>query len=775
MRITSSLAILAFASACQPAELNNLPLNTWVEIKYTTEQPADSKDQGRFARQGWNKIIYDPIGKRILFYDRWIDKKHGGYTIYGNCLFAFDPAKAVLTPLKIDNWTKIDTKEGGYRTLALPENNDEPTPCPRHVYHGFEYVPELDAVFICNGANQTALDKDGKLIGHDACDGAWRLDLKTNKWARIVSDQCPPNRLDDAMAYCPETKSIIYAGNGRQLWILDLSTGQWRKAKHSPPARTGMGQTIFYDPPRKRMLIAGGGPLDGWKKGKAAEFRELYAFDPKSETVQRLADCPTAFYATHLAYDSKRDAFTAVVVYDKGEQPSGMFAYDPKKDTWREIRHANAIPPHGNWFGWMQVCYDSRHDCVIGKVNDKFYAFRYAPEPADDRKGMADLPSKHGPHIKKIQALGDNSWLELGAPEPDPNWGKARGRSWCAAMPYSPELGGAFLFGEGVHGYAKPDGHYMDDLWFYDVNGHRWICSYPGADCKHLDLVIDKDGFEATRQGERIPVASQAHGYSMNTYDTDGKRLLSMPNLHTYWKKELPQRERWLKPPPADASPWSFEPATGRWDRRRTGTEAPPSSYGDTLLYIPSKKQACFAHRSKEVWFYDVKNNKWERQEPDGPPPPFGIDATSCYDPKRERIYIGGGAYPVAPDESHAFWIYDLKADRWVDPKPKGKPCRGSNHYSTLNALMVYDAANDKVLLVAHSYHYTKPERLGVYVYDPVTNAWDPEPLTLPEKLRNEQVKNGFYDPQLNAVFLHIAGDSRDDGIIWVYRYKRAK
>jgi hypothetical protein len=192
-------------------------------------------------------------------------------------------------------------------------------------------------------------------------------------------------------------------------------------------------------------------------------------------------------------------------------------------------------------------------------------------------------------------------------------------------------------------------------------------------------------------------------------------------------------------------------------------------------MYIPSKKQVFFARGSKEVWFFDTEANKWKQVKLEGPAPPFGIDATSCYDPKRERIYIGGGAYPIAPDDTHAFWIYDLKSNRWIDPKPKGKPCRGSNSYSTLNALMVYDSANDKVLLVSHSYHYAKPDRLGVYVYDPTTNAWETEPLTLPKKLENEQVKNGFYDPDRNVVFLHVAGDSRDDGVIWVYRYQKPK
>src|SRR5262249_35843890 len=151
-----------------------------------------------------------------------------------------------------------------------------------------------------------------------------------------------------------------------------------------------------------------------------------------------------------------------------------------------------------------------------------------------------------------------------------------------------------------------------------------------------------------------------------NTYDTDARRLLSMPNLHSYWKKALPQREKWLKEPPADASPWLFDPARGKWDRRRTGTPAPRSSYGDTLLYIPSKKQAFFAHRSRAARFYDPTAHRWQQETPEGPPPPFGIAAPSCYDPRRERVYLGGGSSPVAPAETHAFWVYDLKANRWV-------------------------------------------------------------------------------------------------------------
>src|SRR5271155_2758 len=81
----------------------------------------------------------------------------------------------------------------------------------------------------------------------------------------------------------------------------------------------------------------------------------------------------------------------------------------------------------------------------------------------DERKGpLASLPSVPGPHIQKIKAMADNTWLKLGVPAADPKWGTARGRSWAAIMPYAPELRAAFLYGEGVHGwYNKQNNRYM--------------------------------------------------------------------------------------------------------------------------------------------------------------------------------------------------------------------------------------------------------------------------------------------------------------------------
>ena len=107
MKYISLLTWTVFIGSAAAVDLAQLPLNTWVSLKHTLVQPANADEKGDWSPNGWNKLLYDPFGKRVLFYDRWVDKKHGGYTIYGNCLFALDPATAKLSTVKLDNWTKV--------------------------------------------------------------------------------------------------------------------------------------------------------------------------------------------------------------------------------------------------------------------------------------------------------------------------------------------------------------------------------------------------------------------------------------------------------------------------------------------------------------------------------------------------------------------------------------------------------------------------------------------------------------------------------------------
>jgi hypothetical protein len=34
---------------------------------------------------------------------------------------------------------------------------------------------------------------------------------------------------------------------------------------------------------------------------------------------------------------------------------------------------------------------------------------------------------------------------------------------------------------------------------------------------------------------------------------------------------------------------------------------------------------------------------------------------------------------------------------------------------------------------------------------------------------------SSFYSPEFNAHFFHVAGDSADDGVMWVYRYQSGR
>ena len=406
---------------------------------------------------------------------------------------------------------------------------------------------------------------------------------------------------------------------------------------------------------------------------------------------------------------------------------------------------------------------------ALASVNEQSAAVESTP-----REGpLAALPSAPAPHIEKIKALPDGAWLNLGAPAPDPKWGRARGRSWACRMPFAPELRGAFLAGEGVHGYIKPDGHIMDDLWFYDPQLNRWICCYPGAEVATVNLHVNADGFESNAEGEPIPLSPLGHAYENVTYDADLRRFMEMPCSNTdYLEKSVKRRrEEWLKDQTVNkssASPWFFETVSGKWNRRATAMRNPASGFGDAFIYLPEEKRAFFRH-CEEVWFYEAGANRWSQVKPSGPALPFGIDATACYDPKRARIYLGGGAYPVAPSGVNAFRIFDLKNNAWIDPHPEGAPCHGSNSYATNIAAMEYDAANDVVIVFR--FGGEKAEERGIFIYDPTSNAWSEAAQSFPAKWG--QCTNAFYDPELNAYFFHVAHDSADDGVIWVYRYKR--
>jgi hypothetical protein len=179
------------------------------------------------------------------------------------------------------------------------------------------------------------------------------------------------------------------------------------------------------------------------------------------------------------------------------------------------------------------------------------------------------------------------------------------------------------------------------------------------------------------------------------------------------------------------------------------------------------------------AFYYDPEANDWAQVQVKGPKPPFGIDMSACLDPKRKRVYLGGGSYPTVERGANALWIYDFQTDAFVDPKPKGAPCAGDNQWSTNLALLHYDSANDVVVLIRHK---GEADEQGVFIYDPDANEWTTalagKDFPWARRAANRPPgkcaqRSGFYHPGLNVHYVFGATDGHADGEMFVYRYKR--
>ncbi|MCW8131987.1 MAG: hypothetical protein KIS92_16695 [Planctomycetota bacterium] len=400
-----------------------------------------------------------------------------------------------------------------------------------------------------------------------------------------------------------------------------------------------------------------------------------------------------------------------------------------------------------------------------------------APGAEAPKGALAGLPSSPGPHLQKIAALGDGEWVNLGAPAPDPKWGVGRGRSWSCKLAYAPELRGAFLCGAGPHAYIKPDGHY-DDIFFYDLNAHRWIAVFPGVntrtfgeDCKNGLLKVNDDGQLVDKDGRVVPLAARSHSGQTHTYDTD-RRMWIYDGCAPggvdpdWWSAKSPwfvagKEHLEAKADKVKDQPLYYNTLTGFFER--PAGKKPPrggGARGEAFFYLPSKKALWAYSSDKGMQIGDVATGAWTATKPKGAPP--GSDFGACYDGKRDRIYLSTGQYrsPIGSDEGNVY-IYDVKSNAWSNPPNKGPAVL----LPPSNAGMIhYDSVNDKVVIL-------RAEK-GVSVWDPATETFEAE-KPLPSGMP-KVCWHGFYAPEVNAHIIYLSNDGSDKGTIWAYRYKRA-
>jgi hypothetical protein len=400
-----------------------------------------------------------------------------------------------------------------------------------------------------------------------------------------------------------------------------------------------------------------------------------------------------------------------------------------------------------------------------------------SPAGEPEAKGpLADRPSKPGAHLEKVKALGDNAWLNLGKPAPDPKYGAAQGRSWSRKMAYAPDLRGAFIFGSGVHHGTTMRGgrkYFNDDVFFYDINAHAWVCAHPGTPLAadgSIDAEIKVDpatGLNVDKDGQVIPVASSVHAYWTPEYDTDLKMFMFVPSTDPFGFLSYDKQTQKYSTPPNYSSPWEskyspyyYDGRTGKFERRA----APPGHARpgcDTALFY-SAKQKKAVYLNGGVWLYDHAANTWKRVAEGG------AGGANCYDSKRDVVYTVTGQFkrddkgnmiPAGPN-TNVFKIYEIGANKWTTPESPGDVGECAASHLTF---FTYDTVNDVAVLYTDKHN----------VYDPSKSKWTAQPQTLTTKI-DWSASSGFYDPETNAHFYFNAGDSSTDpGNMWAWRYAR--
>ena len=358
-------AALLGAAGVASAALS-IPSNTWVTQPAPT-QVTLSGFPGTFQPRGWNHMLFDPVGKRMILYDGYLDATRP-YNIYANALWTYNVLTNTLSLETVSNWAFLNSA-----TTPLPANSTNPTPFDRHSYSCIALAPELNRLYIWGGANSS--------VSTDWVGDTWVYDLGTKTWHQANPATHPFNVLEQTMTYDPNVHRLVVFGgatagygSGDHAWLFDTQSELWEQATTASTPAPRNSQSMVFDPMRKVSYLFGGGtyPNPG---------NDMWAFDANQRIWQQIipqnSPPPVRRFAC-MAYDSKHD----IVLLWGGVQSStallnDTWLYQPSTRTWTQLLPAASPPANGSYN--EDLAYDVDNDVFILHVYGLFYLFRYAP------------------------------------------------------------------------------------------------------------------------------------------------------------------------------------------------------------------------------------------------------------------------------------------------------------------------------------------------------------------------------------------------------------
>lgn len=326
--------------------------------------------------------------------------------------------------------------------------------------------------------------------------------------------------------------------------------------------------------------------------------------------------------------------------------------------------------------------------------------------------------------IRKIEAMGNNSWLscceESGSPD---TWNLPYGQDEVP-MDYIPSMKAGFIHaGCGGPGYST-------DTWLYHAGANRWVQMCP----TYTKLNFIHEGDTAGRPYTNLPEPRCSEGIAY-----------------------IPEKGIVLLKGGAGGNPafdtWTWTVSTNTWTKviPYTNPVRANCQFDNCIGYAPGfgTYEVC----GNETWRYDANLNAWAKLSTQGSPS-AAKNSRLIWVSRHQRLVLW--AY-----SDSSLWSFDPAGLSWQELVPKSgatPPC----HY---RQGLVYDSLNDVLIMHGGKGSGAVLPYRGPWVYHFDTGNWE---LMSGAPGNNDQGMQMFYEPRLNVTVV------RNYYKWYYYRYKKA-
>ncbi|HOX05633.1 MAG TPA: hypothetical protein PK280_04450 [Planctomycetota bacterium] len=377
------------------------------------------------------------------------------------------------------------------------------------------------------------------------------------------------------------------------------------------------------------------------------------------------------------------------------------------------------------------------------------------PELAPDKELMAKieaLPDNTWLKLPPVKTTGD-----MGVLNKDPDYKRTgpRVRDYCNKMVWAPDRKRALYTGGG-HNV-----HPFNDVWEYDLPSNTWVCLY-GADPAPAPgyakmtpeervewwktNAVLKDGVVRSPRGAPV---RPCHTWWSLAYDSDRRQMLFLESHKglVFQDKGTIAKALGIDPKdpllntygsgPGEAWLFTFDPAKREWGE--VLTKVPKSGESCCLEYLPDSKTVWWF--SGKVYRLDAAKKEWPAY-PAAKPLPNGGE--TAYDPESRKVVatIGQKTWVFSCDEGSWTLAQENADDGGIVP----------------SSTFCYDSTARKFVLYTHMKVAGQPEGARLRFYDLKENKWsDPKPEGALPKIGNVA---GYYDPERNVTVIYNAAET---------------